>query len=247
MILNFVEVLEWVNRPNFTHASSFRCCWWGKAIFHACESGFSVTPFLSVVDLAICGCWLCGFWFVDLSMTCGGQENCLIFGVSCRLSFLATPFGAIIWLPECLFAFPQAPSSRSKWLFGKLSEAYFKIHPTCVREIYAWLFGFVKSSFMLWLCLFGVPFICYLVICNLNFSSIIWGFKQTPGKWISGCIDCRWICPSRFVYMFIFSSIIWGFKQTPGNECYDASNVDEFVHLDLFICSSFQSVIWGFQ
>jgi hypothetical protein len=28
----------------------------------------------------------------------------------------------------------------------------------------------------------GVPFICDLVICNLNFSSVIWGFKQTPGK-----------------------------------------------------------------
>jgi hypothetical protein len=39
---------------------------------------------------------LCRFWFVDLSMTCGGQENCLISGVPGRLSFLATPFAAII-------------------------------------------------------------------------------------------------------------------------------------------------------
>jgi hypothetical protein len=39
---------------------------------------------------------LCGFWFVYLSMTCGGQENCLISGVSGRLSFLATRFAAII-------------------------------------------------------------------------------------------------------------------------------------------------------
>jgi hypothetical protein len=81
-----------------------------------------------------------------------------------------------------------------------------------------------------------------LVICNLNFSSVIWGFKQTPRKWMSGCIECRWICPSRFVYMLIFSSVIWGFKQTPGKwmlGCIECRWIcpSRFVHMFIFsIC-----------
>jgi hypothetical protein len=83
-----------------------------------------------------------------------------------------------------------------------------------------------------------------LVICNLNFSSVIWGFKQTPRKWMSGCIECRWICPSRFVYMLIFSSVIWGFKQTPGKwmlGCIECRWIcpSRFVHMFIFFNLSF--------
>jgi hypothetical protein len=80
MILNFVEVLEWVNMPNFTHASSFRCCRWGKAIFLTFVNLTSLShDFLSAVDLVICDCWLCGFCFVDLSLTRGGPRELIDF------------------------------------------------------------------------------------------------------------------------------------------------------------------------
>jgi hypothetical protein len=36
-----------------------------------------------------------------------------------------------------------------------------------------------------------------------------------------------------------------GLNKLPENECQDASNVDEFAHLDLFICSSFHLLYGG--
>jgi hypothetical protein len=80
--LELCEVLEWVNRPNFTHASSFRCYWWGKAISHACKFGLSVTRFCPPLILwyVAAGCAGCGF--VDLSMTC--QAGRTIWFLGCR-------------------------------------------------------------------------------------------------------------------------------------------------------------------
>jgi hypothetical protein len=55
---------------------------------------------------------------------------------------------------HCLL-FLKLQVQDQKWLFGKLSKAYFKIHPTCVRGFYAWLFGFCQIKFYLhsYLCL----------------------------------------------------------------------------------------------
>jgi hypothetical protein len=71
---------------------------------------------------------------------------------------------------------------------GLLSKMHYMLCPRIICDlfdlisIFVLLFWSGKSSFMHWFCLFGGFFMCDLVICNLNFSSVIWGFKQTPGN-----------------------------------------------------------------
>jgi hypothetical protein len=60
---------------------------------------------------------------------------------------------------------------------------FSKILPTYVLEISCltvWICQFKFYALILFI--WGFLFICDLVICNLNFSSVIWGFKQTPGN-----------------------------------------------------------------
>jgi hypothetical protein len=102
-------------------------------------------------------------------------------------------FPGIIWLPESLFTFSLSSKLKIKmtmWqtAWGLFSKMHYMLCSRIIRDlfdlisIFPLLFWSGKSSFMRWFCLFGGSFICDLVTCNLNFSSIIWGFKQTPGN-----------------------------------------------------------------
>jgi hypothetical protein len=184
MILNFVEVLEWVNKPNFTHASSFRYSRWGKAIFLTFVNLASLShDFLSAVDLAICGCWLCGFYFVDLSLTRGARRTDWFPGCCAALaSWLLRLLLSFDYQNLCLLFLKLQVQDQNDY-FGKLSEAYFQNS----SHLCSWNFMLdcldlsnqVLCADSVYL---GFLFICDLVICNLNFSSVIWGFKQTPGN-----------------------------------------------------------------
>jgi hypothetical protein len=66
----------------------------GKATAHACDSGLSVTWFCPPLILRSVAAGCAGFWFVDLSMTCGAGGELFEFWAACRLSFSATPFAA---------------------------------------------------------------------------------------------------------------------------------------------------------
>jgi hypothetical protein len=55
---------------------------------------------------------------------------------------------------HCLL-FLKLQVQDQKWLFGKLSKAYFKIHPTCVRGFYASVWILSNQVLFAFLSLFG--------------------------------------------------------------------------------------------
>jgi hypothetical protein len=180
MILNFVEVLEWVNRPNFRHASSFRCCRWGKAIFLTFVNLASLShDFLSAVDLAICGCWLCGFCFVDLSLTRGGgggRRTDWFLGCCAALaSWLLCLLLSFDYQNPCLLFLKLQVQDQNDYFRQTVWGLFSKFFPLVFLEFYAWLFGFVKSSFMRWFCLFGGSFL-YVI-----WLYVIWIFHLLYG------------------------------------------------------------------
>jgi hypothetical protein len=141
---------------------------------------------------------------------------------------------------SCLLFLKLQVQDQNDYFWQTVWGLFSKILPTFILGISCltvWICQIKFYALILFIC--GFLFICDLVICNLNFSSVIWGVKQTPGKWMLGCIECRWICPSRFVYMFIFLIYLLGVSITPQKLmfwCFDScshflSEIYSYVHL----------------
>jgi hypothetical protein len=180
------------------------------------------TFFCPTLIFAICGCWLCGFCFCrSVFDTWGAGELIDFWGAVLPLnSWLLRLLLLFDYQNSCLLFLKLQVQDQNDYFWQTVWGLFSKILPTFVLGISCltvWICQIKFYALILFIC--GFLFICDLVICNLNFSSVIWGVKQTPGKWMLGCIECRWICPSRFVCMFIFLICHLGvFKQPPGNE-----------------------------
>jgi hypothetical protein len=153
-MLNFVEVLEWVNMTNFIHASSFRCCWSGKAIY--CDMWLLVC--------AGSGLYIC-LWHV------GGRRTVWFLGCRAALaSWLLDLLLSFDYQNPCLLFLKIQVQDQNDYVANCL-RLIFKIHPICVLGIYAWLFGFVKPSF-------------------IRILIFVWGFQQHPNNQYYYAFEC---------------------------------------------------------